>query len=145
MEILIKKIQANPFSTPHHATIGSAGIDLSANIKHNICIMPKQRCLVPTGLKMELPRNIEGQIRPRSGLAVKYGITVLNTPGTIDADYRGEIKILLINLGDKEYLIKNHMRIAQIIFSSYQIVTFKYVHTLTTTLRNQSGFGSTGI
>ena len=145
MEILIKTIKTSPWSIPYHATIGSAGIDLSASIEHNICIMPQQRCLVPTGLKIAIPKRIEGQIRPRSGLAVKHGITILNAPGTIDSDYRGEIKILLINLGDKKYLIKNHMRIAQVIFSSYHIVTFKYVNTLTTTLRNESGFGSTGI
>lgn len=130
--------------TPSYQTDGSAGMDLYANIHEDIEIIPLQRILVPTGIFIALPVGIEAQIRPRSGLAVKHGITCLNTPGTIDSDYRGEIKVILINLSNESHTIKNGDRIAQMVISKYEKISWDVVNELTETSRGKDGFGSTG-
>ena len=142
--VLIKKLNANSFELPKYQTEGSVGIDLSASIIDDILIRPNDRKLIPTGVAISLPQNIEGQVRPRSGLALKYGITVLNSPGTIDSDYRGEIKVILINLGKEDFLIQNNDRIAQLVFNEVVKVSLKEVDTLDQTSRDEKGFGSTG-
>lgn len=129
---------------PAYETPQSAGMDLSAALTEALEIGPGDRALVPTGLSIALPAGFEAQIRPRSGLALKYGITVLNTPGTIDADYRGEIKVLLINHGQEPFTIERGMRIAQMIITRHEHVSFKVVETLDETARGDGGFGSTG-
>lgn len=140
----IKIINTSGQSNPEYSTEQSAGMDVKAFLDQDIIIKPLQRILVPTGLFIELPDGYEAQIRPRSGLAIKEGITVLNTPGTIDADYRGEIKIILINLSDKDFIIKNGDRIAQMIVSSYEKVNWINVEKINHTERNFGGFGHTG-
>ena len=142
--VLIKKLNSNSFELPKYQTEGSVGMDLSAFIGSDIVIKPNERELIPTGIAISLPQNIEGQVRPRSGLALKYGITVLNTPGTIDSDYRGEIKVILINHGKEDFLVKNNDRIAQLVFSEVVKVSLDEVDDLDQTLRDQKGFGSTG-
>ena len=142
--VLIKKLNNNSFDLPKYQTEGSVGMDLSAFIENDILIKPNERELIPTGIAVSLPQNIEGQVRPRSGLSLKYGITVLNSPGTIDSDYRGEIKVILINHGNEDFLIKNNDRIAQLVFNEVVKVSFKEVKDLDQTSRNQKGFGSTG-
>ena len=142
--VLIKKINNNSFELPKYQTEGSVGMDLSAFIENDILIKPNERELIPTGIAVSLPQNIEGQVRPRSGLSLKYGITVLNSPGTIDSDYRGEIKVILINHGNEDFIIKNNDRIAQLVFNEVVKVSFKEVKDLDQTSRNQKGFGSTG-
>ncbi|WP_201456787.1 dUTP diphosphatase [Chlamydia sp. 17-3921] len=132
---------------PEYATEGAAGADLKANIKEPIALLPGQRVLVPTGLKVEIPLGYELQVRPRSGLALKHGITVLNSPGTIDSDYRGEICIILINLGESTFIIEPKMRIAQAVVAS--VVQAKFVainqdESLSATVRGARGFGHTG-
>lgn len=129
---------------PEYETILSAGMDLRASIEETIILQPMQRVLVPTGLFIELPAGFEAQVRPRSGLAFKYGVTVLNSPGTIDADYRGEIKILLVNLSDKAFEIKNAERIAQMIVAKHERVEWELAEDLTQTQRGEGGFGHTG-
>lgn len=129
---------------PEYETILSAGMDLRASIEETIILQPMQRVLVPTGLFIELPAGFEAQVRPRSGLALKHGITVLNSPGTIDADYRGEIKILLVNLSDKAFEIKNAERIAQMIVTKHERVEWELAEDLTQTQRGEGGFGHTG-
>ena len=142
--VLIKKLNNNSFDLPKYQTEGSVGMDLSAFIENDILIKPNERELIPTGIAVSLPQNIEGQVRPRSGLSLKYGITVLNSPGTIDSDYRGEIKVILINHGNEDFLIKNNDRIAQLVFNEVLKVSFKEVNNLDQTSRDQKGFGSTG-
>jgi len=142
--VLIKKLNNNSFDLPKYQTEGSVGMDLSAFIENDILIKPNERELIPTGIAVSLPQNIEGQVRPRSGLSLKYGITVLNSPGTIDSDYRGEIKVILINHGNEDFLIKNNDRIAQLVFNEVVKVSFKEVNNLDQTSRDQKGFGSTG-
>jgi dUTP pyrophosphatase len=142
--VLIKKLNNNSFELPKYQTEGSVGMDLSAFIENDILIKPNERELIPTGIAVSLPQNIEGQVRPRSGLSLKYGITVLNSPGTIDSDYRGEIKVILINHGNEDFLIKNNDRIAQLVFNEVVKVSFKEVKDLDQTSRDQKGFGSTG-
>ena len=142
--VLIKKLNNNSFDLPKYQTEGSVGMDLSAFIENDILIKPNERELIPTGIALSLPQNIEGQVRPRSGLSLKYGITVLNSPGTIDSDYRGEIKVILINHGNEDFLIKNNDRIAQLVFNEVVKVSFKEVNNLGQTSRDQKGFGSTG-
>ena len=129
---------------PEYETVLSAGMDLRASIEEPIILQPMQRVLVPTGLFIELPAGFEAQVRPRSGLALKHGITVLNSPGTIDADYRGEIKILLVNLSDKAFEIKNAERIAQMIVAKHERVEWELAEDLTQTKRGEGGFGHTG-
>jgi dUTP pyrophosphatase len=130
---------------PNYETNSSAGMDLRAYLPDgSISLHPKQRALIGTGLYFEIPEGFEVQIRPRSGLAFKHGITVLNSPGTIDADYRGEIKVILINHGEESFLIEHEMRIAQMVVAQYQRVQFKLVKELTSSERGSGGFGSTG-
>ena len=129
---------------PKYETEGSAGMDLRANLDGDIVLAPMERRLIPTGLSIELPRAHEGQIRPRSGLAYKKGITVLNSPGTIDTDYRGELKILLVNLSNEEFTISHGDRIAQLIIAKFEQPTLNQVESLESTDRNEGGFGSTG-
>lgn len=143
----IKIVNKSSFEEPKYATNGSAGFDVRANIIEPITIGPMERTLVPTGLFFELPQGFEAQIRPRSGLAFKYGVTVLNSPGTLDSDYRGECKVLLVNLSNDEFVINPGERIAQIIISKHETVEFETVSSmeeLTDTSRGAGGFGSTG-
>lgn len=135
---------AQNLSLPSYATEQSAGMDLSAAIDSKIELAPGQRVLVPTGIAIALPAGYEAQIRPRSGLAAKNGVTVLNTPGTIDADYRGEIKVILINLGQETFTIERGMRIAQMIVARHERATWDIVDFLDETKRGSGGFGSTG-
>ncbi len=140
----VRVINKSSNALPEYETLLSAGMDLRANIEVPIVLQPLQRVLVPTGLFIELPTGFEAQIRPRSGLAFKYGVTVLNSPGTIDADYRGEIKILLVNLSDKAFEIKNSERIAQMIVAKHERVEWELTEELTQTQRGEGGFGHTG-
>jgi dUTP pyrophosphatase len=130
---------------PQYATSGSAGCDLCASIEQDIIIAPGQISIIPTGISIELPLGYEAQIRPRSGLAAKNGLTVLNSPGTIDADYRGEIKIILINHGKTNFVITEGMRIAQMIIAKHEHALFIHQEDLSNTDRGHSGFGSTGV
>lgn len=129
---------------PTYATAQSAGMDLTAALEEAIEMGPGERALIPTGVSIALPPGYEAQIRPRSGLAVKHGVTVLNTPGTIDADYRGEIKVVLINHGQEDFTVERGMRIAQMVIARHANVTWKVVKTLNETERGEGGFGSTG-
>jgi len=142
VEIKIVNQSANPL--PHYATEGSSGLDLRANINEPIKLRSLERTLVPTGLFMEIPQGYEAQVRPRSGLAIKHGLTCLNTPGTIDSDYRGEIKIVLVNLSSEPHIIEPGDRIAQLVLQKVEKVEWKQVDILTETDRSQGGFGSTG-
>lgn len=130
---------------PEYATENSAGMDLRANLEERVVLGPMQRVLIPTGLKIALPKGLEAQVRPRSGLALKHGITVLNTPGTIDADYRGEIGVILINLSDSAFEIKPGDKIAQLVIARYVTVNWKEVDELDSTERGEGGYGHTGI
>lgn len=140
----VKIINNSKHKLPEYKTGLSAGMDLYANIDTPVVLKPLQRTLITTGLFIELPEGYEAQIRPRSGLAMKEGVTVLNTPGTIDADYRGEICIIMINLSDKEYLIKDGERICQMIIGKHERVEWMQVEKLDTTDRGAGGFGHTG-
>ncbi len=141
----VKIVNKSDNQLPAYETVNSAGMDLRAYLPEGaIVIKPLQRVLVPTGLFMEIPEGYEGQVRPRSGLAIKSGITVLNTPGTIDADYRGEVKIILINLSDTDFTISSGDRIAQIIFAKCEQMEVVNVETLSETERGAGGFGHTG-
>jgi dUTP pyrophosphatase len=142
-EILIKKISPD-VNLPSFKSDGASGLDLEAHLQNEIIIKPGKYTLVPTGIALLMPEKCEAQIRPRSGLAAKNGITVLNTPGTIDSDYRGEIKVILINFGDKEFVIKNKDRIAQMVFTTIEKPSLRLASKLTETKRNTGGFGSTG-
>ena len=142
-EILIKRLSDN-VSLPKYETEGSSGMDLAANINEKIEIKPGATVIVPTGISVSIPKNFEIQIRPRSGLAAKNQISVLNTPGTIDADYRGELKVILINLGTKSFLIENGARIAQMVICPVVKAKLKEVKILEDTKRGSGGFGSTG-
>ncbi len=130
---------------PHYMTEGSAGVDLRAAINEMIVLKPMERRLIPTGFAIALPNNFEAQVRPRSGLAYKNGITVLNSPGTIDSDYRGEIKVLLINLGNEDFIIERGERIAQMIIQKCEKAIFSVVDKLDETGRSSGGYGSTGV
>lgn len=140
----IKIVSKSKHQLPKYETIHSAGMDLRANLEEGILIKPLERKLIPTGLFIELPIGYEAQVRPRSGLAFKKGITVLNTPGTIDADYRGEIGVILINLSNDEFLIEDGERIAQMVISKHETVGWENVEVLTETDRGEGGFGHTG-
>ena len=144
MPIQVKIVNSSGNALPFYATEGSAGLDLKASLETELVLQPMERKLVATGLFIELPQGYEAQIRPRSGLAVKQGITCLNTPGTIDSDYRGEIKILLINLSGEEQSIQPGDRIAQMVVQKYEKVMWKEVDALSVTERNEGWFGSTG-
>ncbi|MGZ3845062.1 MAG: dUTP diphosphatase [Flavisolibacter sp.] len=142
VQVKIVNISNNPL--PEYATHGSSGMDLRADIPSPLTFQPMERKLVPTGLFMELPEGYEAQVRPRSGLAVKQGITCLNSPGTIDADYRGEIKVVLINLSGEKQVINPGDRIAQLVLQRTENIVWEQVTVLTETVRNSGGFGSTG-
>ncbi|PWG80999.1 dUTP diphosphatase [Pararcticibacter amylolyticus] len=141
----VKVINKSNNPLPAYETIHSAGMDMRAFLESDITIRPMDRVLIPTGLYIELPDGYEAQIRPRSGLALKNGITVLNSPGTIDADYRGEVKILLINLSDTEFIVKNGDRIAQMIIARYEQAGWELSGELTETTRGSGGYGHTGV
>ena len=140
----IKIINKSEHPLPSYQTEGSAGMDIYASVKNNIIINPLERVLIPTGLFIALPKGFEAQIRPRSGLAIKQGLTCLNTPGTIDSDYRGEINVILINLSNEVQTIKNGDRVAQMVIAKYEIGEWNLVDTLDETTRGSGGFGSTG-
>ncbi|MBR5216168.1 MAG: dUTP diphosphatase [Bacteroidales bacterium] len=141
----VKIVNKSDNNLPAYETSSSAGMDLRAYLPEGpITLKPMQRTLVPTGLFMEIPEGYEGQVRPRSGLAIKNGITVLNTPGTIDADYRGEVKIILINLSDTDFVINSGERVAQIVFAKCEQMEVLSVETLSETERGAGGFGHTG-
>ena len=133
-----------PYDLPSYATTSSAGVDLKAVIEEPITLRPLERKIIGTGLKIALPEGFEAQVRPRSGLAAKQGITVLNAPGTIDADYRGEIGVILVNLSNEDFTIQPGERIAQLVLSQYQQIQWDEVETLPSTERGEGGFGSTG-
>ncbi|MBS1643305.1 MAG: dUTP diphosphatase [Bacteroidetes bacterium] len=137
-------LNTSPHPLPAYATLGSSGMDIRAFIENNVTLQPLQRALIPTGLFIELPVGYEAQIRPRSGLAIKQGITCLNSPGTIDADYRGEIKVILINLSNESVTINNGDRIAQMVIQKVEQVELIEVQELNTTERGEGGFGHTG-
>ena len=140
----VQIINKSHHALPAYATGLSAGMDLRANITEPIVLKPLQRCLVPTGLSIALPEGYEAQVRPRSGLALKNGITVLNSPGTIDADYRGEIGVILVNLSDTDFVIEDGERIAQMVVARYEQVEWEAVETLSETERGEGGFGHSG-
>lgn len=142
--LILKVVNQSKHSLPEYATIQAAGLDLKANIDQPIVLKPLQRQLIPTGLFIELPNSYEAQIRPRSGLAFKNGITVLNSPGTIDADYRGEIKVLLVNLSNEEFTINDGERIAQMVVAKHEQIKWEQVSVLEESNRGAGGFGSTG-
>lgn len=142
--IQLKVINQSEHALPEYATILSAGLDLKANLSESILLKPLQRSLIPTGLFIELPAGFEAQIRPRSGLAFKHGLTVLNSPGTIDADYRGEIKVLLVNLSETDFIVNNGERIAQMIIAKHEQIIWEPVIQLEKSNRGSGGFGSTG-
>ncbi len=146
LSLYLKKLaNLKELEIPKYATDGSAGFDLVAAIEADIEILPNKRVLVPTGLAIALPTGYEAQVRPRSGLALKNGITVLNTPGTIDCDYRGEIGVILINLGEEKFTVTRGMKIAQIVIAKYEVGSFIITNELPDTKRGTGGFGSTGV
>ena len=141
----IKIINKSNHDLPHYETIASAGMDLRANISESRILKPLERSIVGTGLFIELPIGVEAQVRPRSGLAAKKGITVLNAPGTIDADYRGEIGVILVNLSNEDFIIENGERIAQLVIAKHERAEWVQVEELSETDRGEGGFGSTGV
>ncbi len=142
---MIRIVNKSRHPLPEYSTPCSAGVDLRANIDEPLVIKPLQRVLVPTGLYMALPEGYEAQVRPRSGLALKHGVTVLNTPGTIDADYRGEIGVILVNLGQEDFVVRDGDRIAQMVIARYEQADFVSVETLDQTERGEGGFGHSGV
>lgn len=140
----VEVVNRSQHNLPNYETELSAGMDLRANIEEDIELKSLERVLVPTGLFIALPKGTEAQIRPRSGLAYKHGLTVLNSPGTIDADYRGEVKVLLVNLSNETFVIRNGERIAQMVVAKHEQVQWKEVETLNETMRGAGGFGHTG-
>lgn len=141
----IQIINKSQHDLPHYETIASAGMDLRANITETIILNPLERAIVKTGLFIELPIGYEAQVRPRSGLAAKKGVTVLNSPGTIDADYRGEIGVILVNLSNEVFVIENGERIAQLVVAKHERAEWILVEELSETSRGEGGFGSTGV
>lgn len=144
-EVIVKIINASSNPIPSYATEGAAGMDIRAFVLEPVSLQPLERKLIPTGLFVEIPPHYEIQIRPRSGIALKQGITCLNTPGTIDSDYRGEIKVLLINLSDQIQVIQNNDRIAQLILAKTEKAHLQVVQQLNDTERGEGGFGHTGV
>jgi len=142
LEVVVRK--KDGVILPSYATESSSGLDLVAFLEEPVVLAPFARALIPTGIHIGIPEGFEAEIRPRSGMAHKFGVTVLNTPGTIDSDYRGEVKVLLINLGDQPFTISNGDRIAQMIFKSVVVINWRLVEELPDTKRGQGGFGSTG-
>jgi dUTP pyrophosphatase len=141
----VKVINKSKHVLPHYSTIASAGMDLRANIDESVCLKPLERTIVKTGIFIELPAGVEAQVRPRSGLAFKNGITVLNSPGTIDADYRGEVGVILVNLSAEEFMIEDGERIAQMVIAKHEQAQWIEVETLESSERGAGGFGSTGV
>ena len=141
----IKIINKSSHALPHYETIASAGMDLRANLSESKTLKPLERTIVGTGLFIELPIGTEAQVRPRSGLAAKKGITVLNAPGTVDADYRGEIGVILVNLSNEDFTINNGERIAQLVIAKHERADWEQVEILSDTDRGEGGFGSTGV
>ncbi len=140
----IKVINRSGHKLPHYETLASAGMDLRANLEEPIVLKPLERAIVPTGIFMELPIGYEAQVRPRSGLAAKKGITVLNAPGTIDADYRGEVGVILANISSEDFVVENGERIAQLVIAKHERAVWVEVDALSDTPRGEGGFGSTG-
>lgn len=140
----VKIINKSNHKLPNYETEASAGMDIRANISEAITLKPLERVIVKTGLYMELPHGCEAQVRPRSGLAAKHGITVLNSPGTIDADYRGEIGVILVNLSNEDFIIEDGERVAQFVIAKHERITWEKVDSLDETKRGTDGFGSTG-
>lgn len=143
-KITVKCVASKGAIIPEYKTAGAAGADLYAFLDSSVTILPGKSAMIPTGLFFEIPEGYEIQVRPRSGLAAKNGVTVLNTPGTIDSDYRGEIKVILINLGDKEFIVNNGERIAQMVIAPVIQAAFEITENLSQTERGAGGFGSTG-
>lgn len=143
--VKVKVVNTGCQPLPAYATSQSAGMDLRANIELPITLRPMERCLVPTGLRIELPQGYEAQVRPRSGLALKHGITVLNSPGTIDSDYRGELKVLLVNLSNQDFVVNAGERVAQMIIARHETVAWEEVDVLDETERGEGGYGHTGV
>lgn len=143
--VKIKVVNTGCQPLPAYATSQSAGMDLRANIESPITLHPMERTLVPTGIRIELPEGYEAQVRPRSGLALKHGITVLNTPGTIDSDYRGELKVLLVNLSNDDFVVNAGERVAQMVIARHETVTWEEVEMLDETERGEGGYGHTGV
>ena len=142
--VKISVVNKSSFDLPSYQSALAAGLDLRANLSDKILIYPMERKLIPTGLFIALPQGYEAQIRPRSGLAIKYGITVLNSPGTIDSDYRGEIGIILINLSNKRFVVNSGDRIAQMVISKHEQIKWEVIESLPKSNRGEKGFGSTG-
>ena len=140
----VKIINRSAFPSPAYATEMSAGMDLKANITEAVLLEPLKRAMIPTGIYLALPEGTEAQVRPRSGLAAKFGISVLNAPGTIDADYRGEVKVILVNLSNEPFTVNPGERIAQLVLARYERIEWDEVETLDETCRGEGGFGSTG-
>ncbi len=143
--VKIKVVNTGCQPLPAYATSQSAGMDLRANIESPITLHPMERTLVPTGIRIELPEGYEAQVRPRSGLALKHGITVLNTPGTIDSDYRGELKVLLVNLSNDDFVVNAGERVAQMVVARHETATWEEVEVLDETERGEGGYGHTGV
>ena len=141
----IKVVNKSKHPLPHYATAQSAGMDLRANLDESVILKPLERTLVKTGIFMELPAGYEAQVRPRSGLAFKKGVTVLNTPGTIDADYRGEVGVILVNLSNEDFVIEDGERVAQMVIAKHEQSSWDEVEELIETERGAGGFGSTGL
>lgn len=141
----IKIINKSGHDLPNYETNASAGMDLRANLTEAVTLQPLGRVIIPTGLFIELPVGIEAQVRPRSGLAAKKGITVLNAPGTIDADYRGEVGVILVNMSNEDFVIENGERIAQMVIAKHERAEWNQVESLSETARGEGGFGSTGV
>lgn len=141
----VKIINRSAHPAPEYGTAHAAGCDLRANLSQDILLAPMQRTMIPTGLFLEIPVGYEAQVRPRSGLAAKHGITVLNSPGTIDADYRGEVKVILINLSEESFIIQNGERIAQLVIARHETAEWEQVNELADTDRGAGGFGHTGV
>ena len=140
----VKIVNKSAHALPAYATELSAGLDLRANLEAPVTLKPLERAMIPTGLFMELPAGYEAQVRPRSGLAAKSGITVLNSPGTIDADYRGEVKVIVVNLSSQDFTIENGERVAQLVVAKHERVLWVPAEQLTETVRGEGGFGHTG-
>ena len=140
----VKIVNRSSFDTPSYATASSAGMDLKANLGKSVTLAPLERAMIPTGIFIELPEGFEAQIRPRSGLAAKHGISIVNAPGTVDADYRGEIKVILVNLSSEPFEVNPGERIAQMVVSRYEKVEWQEVEELEESARGTGGFGSTG-
>lgn len=142
--MIVKVVNKGSNALPQYATMASAGMDVRASLESPVVLAPLQRAMIPTGLFLEIPVGYEVQVRPRSGLAAKKGITVLNTPGTIDADYRGEVNVILVNLSDQPFTVEPGERIAQLVLAKHEKIDWEEVEELGTTERGEGGFGSTG-